>query len=49
MALDIPLRKTTIGQISISFLGLKIWFKTNNSLKADKTTANFTHALKNTC
>ena len=46
MALDIPLRKTTIGQKSISFLGPKLWSKTNNSLKALKTKATFTHALK---
>ena len=47
MALDIPLRKTTIGQKRISFLGPKVWSKTNNSLKAVKTTATFTQALKN--
>ena len=46
MALDIPLRKTTIGQKSILFLGTKVWSKTNHSLKAVKTTATFTHALK---
>ena len=42
MALDIPLRKTTIGQKSNSFLGPKVWSKTNNNLKAVKTTATFT-------
>ena len=46
MALDIPLQKTTIGQKSISFLGPKIWSKTNNSLRAVKTTATFTYTLK---
>ena len=46
MALDIPLQKTTIWQKSISFLGPKVWSKKNNSLKAVKTTATFTHALK---
>ena len=46
MALDIPLRKTTIGQKSISFLRTKVWSKTNNSLKAVITTVTFTHALK---
>ena len=46
MALDIPLRKTTIGQKSIPFLGPKVSPKTNNSLKAVKTTTTFTHALK---
>ena len=45
MALDIPLRKTTMGQKSISSLGPKVWSKTNNSLKAVKITATFTHAL----
>ena len=45
MALDIPLRKTAIGQKNISFLGPKIWSKTNNSLKAVKATATFTHVL----
>ena len=47
MALDIPLRKTIIGQKRISFLGPKVCSKTNNSLKAVKTTATFTQALKN--
>ena len=46
MVLDIPLRKTTIGQRSISFLGPKVWSKTSNSLKAVKTTATFTQASK---
>ena len=46
MALDIPLWKTTVGRKSILFPGPKIWFETNISLKAVKTTANFTHALK---
>ena len=46
MALDIPLRKTVLGQKSISFLGPKIWSKVNNNLKTLKTTASFTHALK---
>ena len=46
MALDVPLRRTTIRQKIISFLGPKVWSKRNNSLKAVKTTATFTHALK---
>ena len=46
MALDIPLRKTTIGQKSISILGTKMWSKTNNSVYAVKTAATFTHTLK---
>ena len=46
MALDIPLEKTTIGKKSISVLRPKVWSKRSNSLKAVKTTATFTHALK---
>ena len=46
LALDIPLRKTTIGKKSISFLGPKLWSKTNYSLKAAKATVTFTHTLK---
>ena len=46
VALDIPLRKATIRQKSISFLGPKVLSKTNSSLKAVRTTATFTHALK---
>ena len=41
MALDLPLWKTTIGQKSISFLGLKVYSKTENGLKVVKTTATF--------
>ena len=46
MALDIPLRKSTMGQKGISFLGPKVWSKINNDLKTVPTTASFTHALK---
>ena len=46
MALDIPLRKTALGQRSISFLGPKIWSKISNDLKTVKTTNCFTHGLK---
>ena len=46
MALDIPLQKIVLGQKSISFLGPKIWFKTNNDLKKVLTTNSFTHSLK---
>ena len=45
MALDIPLQKTAIGQKSISFLGSKVWSKTNNSLKAVKNNSYF-HPLR---
>ena len=43
MALDIPLRKTALGQKNISFLGPKIWSKISNGLKVVKTTNCFTH------
>ena len=46
MALDIPLRKTALGQKNISFLGPKIWSKISNDLKVVKTTNCFTHGLK---
>ena len=46
MALDLPLQKIVLGQKSISFLGPKIWFKTNNDLKKVLTTNSFTHSLK---
>ena len=46
MALDIPLRKTVLGQKNISFLGPKTWSKVNNDIKTVPTTATFTHALK---
>ena len=46
MALDIPLRKTVLGQKSISFLGPKTWSKINNDLKTVLTTNSFNHILK---
>ena len=46
MALDIPLRKTALGQNNISFLGPKIWSKISNDLKVVKTKNCFTHGLK---
>ena len=46
MALDIPLRKTVLGQKSISFLGPKIRSEINNDLKAVLTINSFTHTLK---
>ena len=45
MALDIPLRKTALGQKNISFLGP--WSKISNDLKVVKTTNCFIHGLKN--
>ena len=46
MALDIPLRKTVLGQKRISFLGPKLWSKISNDLKAVLTANFFTHTLK---
>ena len=46
MALDVPLRKTTLGQKSISLLGPKIWSKVDSDVKKLKTRASFTHSLK---
>ena len=46
MALDIPLRKTALGQKNISFLGPKIRSKISNDLKVVKTTNCLTHGLK---
>ena len=46
MALDIPLRKTTLGQKSISFLGPEIWSKVDSDVKKLKTTTSLTHSLK---
>ena len=47
MALNIPLCRTTKGQISMSFLGPKIWNKLSSNIKIAATTASFTHCLKN--
>ena len=41
-----PLRKTVLGQKSISFLGPKIWSKINNDLKTVLMTNSFTHTLQ---
>ena len=46
MALDIPLRKTALGQRNISFLGPKIWSKISNNLQVVKKTNCFKHGLK---
>ena len=46
MGLDIPLRKTVLGQKSVSFLGPKTWSKINNDLKTVLTTNSFNHILK---
>ena len=46
MALDIPLKKTSLGQKSMSFLGPSIWNKLNISLKSVATASSFTHSFK---
>ena len=46
VVLDIPRRKTVLGQKSTSFLRPKIWSKINNDLKTVLTTNSFTHILK---
>ena len=46
MALDIPLRKINTGQKSLSFLGLKIWFKISPSIQNARTSPSFMHAIK---
>ena len=46
MALDIPLRKSNIGQKNLSFLGPSIWNKITSDLKRVKTAKNFTHQFK---
>ena len=43
MALKTPLRKSNLGQKSISFMGLTIWNKLSNDLKILDTAASFTH------
>ena len=46
MALDMPLRKTNAGQKSLSFLGPKIWFQIDSSIKNIRTSCSFMHAIK---
>ena len=47
MALGIPLRKSNLGQKSISFMGPSISNKLRNNLKILDTAASFTHNYKN--
>ena len=42
MALEIPLRKSNLGQKSISFMGPSIWNKLSNDLKILNTATFFT-------
>ena len=46
MALEIPLKKSNLGQKSISFIGPSIWNKLCNNLKVLNTTTSFTHKYK---
>ena len=43
MALEIPSKKSNLGQNSISFIGPSIWNKLSNNLKVLNTTSSFTH------
>ena len=46
MDLEIPLRKSTLGQKNISFMGPSIWNKLSNDLKILNTATSFTQNLK---
>ena len=46
MALDIALRKSTIGQQALSFLGPKICTKVSHNAKKVNTKTSFTHSMK---
>ena len=46
MALEIPLKKSNLGQKSISFIGRSIWNKLRNHLKVLNTTTSFTYNYK---
>ena len=46
MALEIPLRKSNIGQNSTSLTGLSIWNKCSNDLKILNTATSFTYNYK---
>ena len=46
MALGIPLRKSNLGQKSISFMGSSTWNKLCNDLKILNTATSFTHDYK---
>ena len=47
MALDIPLKKTSLGQKGMSYLGPSIWNKLSISLKSNISASSFTHNFKN--
>ena len=46
MASEIPLRKSNLGQNSISFMWPSIWNKLSNDLKIINTATSFTHNYK---
>ena len=46
MAMDMHLRKTNIGQKSLTFLGPKIWSKVDPSIKNVRTSPSFMHDLQ---
>ena len=46
MALEIPLRKSNLGQKSISLMGPSIWNNLSNDLKILNTATSFTHNYK---
>ena len=46
MALEIPLRKSNLGQTSISFMGPSIWNKSSSDLKILNTATSFTVIIK---
>ena len=46
MALEIPLRKSNLGQKIISFMRPPIWNKLSNDLKMLNTATSFTHNYK---
>ena len=46
MALEIHLRKSKLGQKSISFMGLPIWNKLRHGLEILNIASSFTHDYK---
>ena len=46
LKLKCPFRKTTVGQMALSYLGPTIWSKTTDTLKRTKNLNTFKHNLK---
>ena len=46
MALEIPLRKSNLGQKSISFMRPSVWNKLNDDLTISNTATSITHNYK---